>query len=141
MHAEVTWTGARTFNGHSGSGHRISMAGRPEPGDEDGGVRPMEMILLGLGGCSSIDVVDILEKGRETITSCSVEIEADRVDAVPAVFERIHLHYRVGGEDLDAGKVARAIELSMAKYCSVSIMLQRGGVAITHDFELVSDES
>jgi putative redox protein len=97
----------------------------------------MEMILLGLGGCSSYDVVQILEKGKHNITGCVTEISAERVDAVPSVFSKIHLHFIVSGRDLKESVVERAVKLSADKYCSASIMLGKAGVEITHDFEVI----
>ncbi|MDD1628371.1 MAG: OsmC family protein, partial [Methylococcaceae bacterium] len=101
------------------------------------GMRPMEMILLGVGGCSSFDVVQILQKGRNNIVNCVAEISAERVDAVPSVFSKIHMHFVVSGRDLKASAVERAVKLSAEKYCSASIMLSKAGVEITHDFEVI----
>ena len=100
----------------------------------------MELILMGLGGCSSFDVVNILRKSRQQVTDCVTELAAERADAIPQVFERIHMHFIVSGKDLDRTKVARAVSLSADKYCSASIMLERAGVAISHDFEIVESE-
>ena len=97
----------------------------------------MEMILLGVGGCSSFDVVQILQKGRNNIVNCVAEISAERVDTVPSVFSKIHLHFVVSGRDLKASAVERAVKLSAEKYCSASIMLGKAGVEITHDFEVI----
>ena len=96
----------------------------------------METVLMGLGACSSFDVVQILEKSRQSVTGCELEIDADRADSIPAVFTRIHMHFRVSGEDLNPKQVARAVDLSAEKYCSASLMLARGGVKITHDWEI-----
>jgi putative redox protein len=101
------------------------------------GVRPMEMILLGVGGCSSFDVIDILQKGRHDVIDCITELTAERVDAVPAVFSKIHLHFKVTGRNLSAVAVERAVKLSAEKYCSASIMLSKAGVEISHDFEVL----
>ena len=136
MQAEVTWIDARSFRGVSGSGHTVVMDGPPESGGRNSGVRPMEMLLLGLGGCSSFDVVDILERGRTGLIRCKVDIDADRAEAIPAVFEKIHLHFRVAGARLTPARVQRAIDLALEKYCSATIMLERAGVQITHDFEI-----
>lgn len=95
---------------------------------------------MGLGGCSSFDVVNILRKSRQQVTDCVTELAAERADAIPQVFERIHMHFIVSGKDLDRAKVARAVSLSADKYCSASIMLERAGVAISHDFEIVESE-
>ena len=136
MKARVKWVDGKMFVGESGSGHAVVMDGAPEAGGRNLGIRPMEMLLIGLGGCSSFDVVMILEKGRQAITDCVAEIEAERADTDPKVFTKIHVHFVVTGRNLDAGKVERAIALSAEKYCSASIML--GATAkITHDFEIV----
>ncbi len=135
MKARVAWVDGKMFVGESGSGHAVVMDGAPEAGGRNLGIRPMEMLLIGMGGCTSFDVVMILEKGRQTITDCVAEIEAERADTDPKVFTKIHVHFVVTGRGLDAGKVERAIALSAEKYCSASIML--GATAtITHDFEI-----
>ena len=137
MKATVKWVDGAMFVGESGSGHAVVMDGPEDIGGRNMGFRPMEMLLLGVGACSSVDVVNILKRSRQQITRCEARVEATRVDAVPAVFEKIHLHFVVAGKDLDEGKVKRAVELSADKYCSASIMLQKGGVQMTHDFEIV----
>jgi putative redox protein len=137
MKATVKWIDGAMFVGESGSGHAVVMDGPEEIGGRNMGCRPMEMLLLGVGACSSVDVVNILQKGRQQVTHCEAKVEATRVDAVPAVFEKIHLHFIVSGKDLDSGKVKRAVELSAEKYCSASIMLQKGGVQMSHGFEIV----
>ena len=137
MQARVKWLDHMSFVGESGSGHSIVMDGAPESGGRDLGVRPMEMLLLGLGGCASFDVVMILQKARQTITNCEVEISAERADTEPKVFTKIHLHFIVEGESLAEAKVARAVSLSAEKYCSASKMLEKTA-EITHDFELRS---
>lgn len=101
------------------------------------GPRPMEMVLLGVGGCSSFDVVDILQKGRHQVIDCTAELTAERVDAIPAVFSKIHLHFKVTGKNLPNAAVERAVTLSAEKYCSASIMLGNAGVQVTHDFEVI----
>lgn len=136
MQATVRWVEGVLFVGESGSGHAVVMDGPPEHGGRNIGIRPMEMMLLGLGGCSAFDVVHILQKGRIAIESCVTEIAAERVDAVPSVFKKIHLHFIVSGRDLKASAVERAVKLSAEKYCSASIMLGNAGVDITHDFEI-----
>lgn len=113
------------------------MDGPPDLGGKNLGPRPMEMILLGLGGCSSFDVMSILKKSRQDVSSCSCEINAERADAVPAVFTKIHLHFRVSGSELKEAMVKRAVQLSAEKYCSASIMLEAGGVEITHDYQII----
>ncbi len=138
MKATIDWMGEAAFRGTSGSGHQILMDGPPDHGGKNQGVRPMEMLLLGLGGCSSFDVVDILKKSRQQVSSCHCELEAERAEAVPAVFTRIHLHFVVSGENLREAAVKRAVELSATKYCSASIMLEKGGVEISHSYEIRS---
>ena len=135
MKARVKWLDNMSFVGESGSGHSVVMDGPPELGGRNLGVRPMEMLLLGLGGCSSFDVVLILQKSKQTVTDCEVEIEAERADSEPKVFTRIHLHFIVKGHDLSPEKVERAIRLSAEKYCSASIMLGKTAT-VTHDFEI-----
>lgn len=137
MKATVRWVDGAMFLAESGSGHCVVMDGPEDAGGRNLGIRPMEMLLLGLGGCSSFDVVSILRKGRQQVTDCRAELSATRADTVPAVFESIHLHFIVSGKALDAEKVKRAVELSAEKYCSASIMLGRAGVVLTHDFEVV----
>ncbi|MDX1491542.1 MAG: OsmC family protein [Pseudohongiellaceae bacterium] len=137
MKAKVTWVNKVKFLGQSGTGHSVLMEGPEESGGENIGVRPMEMLLIGVGGCSSYDVVSILQKSRQQVTGCETELSAERADAIPAVFEKIHLHFRITGKDLSVKQVERAVSLSAEKYCSATIMLQKGGVEITHDYEIV----
>lgn len=125
------------FLGETGSGHAVVMDGPADHGGRNIGMRPMEMLLLGVGGCSSFDVVHILQKGRHDIVKCVAEISAERVDAVPSVFSKIHLHFIVSGRGLKPEAVERAVKLSAEKYCSASIMLSKSGVDITHDFEVI----
>jgi putative redox protein len=113
------------------------MDGPPDAGGEGRGARPMELVLMGLGGCTAYDVVTILQKSRQDVVDCVTELSAERAASEPKVFTRIHVHFRVTGRGLDPAKVARAVALSADKYCSASIMLARGGVEITHDFEIV----
>jgi putative redox protein len=134
--ARVKWLDNMSFVGESGSGHSIVMDGPPESGGRNLGVRPMEMLLLGLGGCASFDVVLILQKSKQQIIDCEVQIEAARADKEPKVFTRIHLHFVVTGRSVSAEKVERAIKLSAEKYCSASIMLAQMA-EVTHDFELI----
>lgn len=136
MKAEVSWAGKAKFVGKSGSGHSVTMDGPPDHGGENQGPRPMEMLLLGLGGCSTFDVMSILQKSRQDISDCRVEIEAERADAVPAVFTKIHLHFIVSGKGVKEAQVKRAVSLSAEKYCSASIMLEQAGVEITHSYSL-----
>ncbi len=139
MKARIQWAGGARFDGESGSGHTVVMDGPPEHGGENQGVRPMEMLLLGMGGCTSFDVMHILKKARQQVTDCVAELEAERADSDPKVFTRIHVHFIVTGKELDEKRVARAVQLSAEKYCSASIMLAKGGVAISHDYELVQE--
>lgn len=139
MKAEVKWAGDAMFIGESGSGHAIVMDGPPDHGGRNMGIRPMEMLLIGVGGCSSFDVVDILKKSRQNITGCHTRLEAERADAVPAVFTRINIHFIVKGKDLKEKQVERAVALSAEKYCSASIMLGKAGVQITHSFEIIPE--
>jgi putative redox protein len=125
-----------TFVGESGSGHAVVMDGAPEHGGRNLGVRPMEMLLLGLGGCTAFDVVMILKKSRQDIVDCEVTIDSDRAEEVPKVFTRIHIHFIVSGSNLNVGKVDKAVNLSAEKYCSASEILGKTA-KITHDFEIV----
>lgn len=136
MQATVKWVDGAMFLGESGSGHTVVMDGPPDHGGRNLGVRPMEMLLLGLGGCASFDVMSILHKSRQQVRDCRVEIQATRVDAVPAVFETINLLFVVEGKNLKEAQVKRAVELSAEKYCSASIMLEAAGVKITHGYEV-----
>ena len=122
MKATVRWVNNAMFLGESGSGHTVVMDGPEDSGGRNLGVRPMEMLLLGTGGCSSFDVVSILRKSRQDIVDCVVDLEATRADAVPAVFESIHMHFKVTGNNLSEKQVERAVHLSADKYCSASIM-------------------
>ena len=133
MKARIKLVDGMMFVGESGSGHAVVMDGAPEYGGRNLGIRPMEMLLIGLGGCTAFDVVQILRKGREHVSDCEVEVIAERAETDPKVFTKIHLEYRVAGKDLAPAKVERAIQLSKEKYCSASIML--GAVAeITHSW-------
>jgi putative redox protein len=137
MKATIKWVDGVMFVGETGSGHAVVMDGPPDHGGRNIGMRPMEMLLLGVGGCSSFDVIDILKKGRHQVKGCVTELTAERVDTVPSVFSKIHLHFVVTGHDLKAAAVERAVKLSAEKYCSASIMLSKAGVEITHDFEVI----
>jgi putative redox protein len=136
MKAQVKWIDGVSFVGESGSGHAIVLDGAPEAGGRNIGMRPMELLLIGLGGCSSFDVVTILKKARQPITDCVAEISAERAEDIPKVFTKIHVHYVVTGKALNPAQVERAIKLSAEKYCSASVMLGKTAV-ITHDFEIV----
>jgi putative redox protein len=137
MKARVKWIEGAAFMGESGSGHAIVLDGAPEAGGRNLGVRPMEALLIGLGACSAFDVVTILNKGRQPFAACEVALEAERRDTAPKVFTKIHLHFVVTGAGLDPDKVARAVRLSVEKYCSASAML---GVTaeITHEVEIAA---
>jgi putative redox protein len=136
MKARVKWVENTLMVGEADSGHAVVMDGPEEFGGRNLGIRPMEMILLGLGGCTEFDVVHILRKGRHQVSLCEVELEAERAESDPKVFTRIHIHFKVAGPGLKEGAVARAVELSAEKFCSASIMLG-ASVDITHGFELV----
>lgn len=125
-----------SFIAESGSGHSVLMDGPPEAGGRNLGPRPMEMLLMGTGGCAAVDVILILKKGRQDITDCVVEMEAERAPQEPKVFTRIHFHFIVTGRNLNSRQVERAITLSAEKYCSASIMLGKTAV-LTHDFEIM----
>jgi putative redox protein len=135
MKAYVKWIEDRNFLGESDSGHAVVMGSKGGKTGVAIAPTPMELILMGLGGCTSYDVVHILERGREAVTDCALEIDAERAEEDPKVFTKIHLHFVVTGRKLNAAKVERAIALSAEKYCSASAMLSRS-VAITHDFEV-----
>ena len=136
MNISVNWVDGLLMVGKSDSSHTITMDGPPESGGENLGVRPMEMLLLGVAGCTMIDVVTTLKKMRQDLSHCETKINAERATDHPKVFTNIHIQFIVKGKDLDSKKVDKAITLSAEKYCSASIML--GEMAtITHDFEVV----
>jgi putative redox protein len=136
MKARVKWLDGVTMVGESASGHAVVMDGPAEHGGRNLGVRPMEMLLLGMGGCTEFDVLHILRKARQDVTGCEVVLEAERAETDPKVFTRIHAHFVVSGRGLSDKRVAKAISLSAEKYCSASIML--GATArITHDYEII----
>ncbi len=137
MQARVKWVEEALFMGQSGSGHTVLMDGPAEVGGRNLAARPMEMLLMGLGGCSTFDVVSILKKSRQAVDSCEVEIRAERADSEPKVFTRIELHFIVKGSGLKEAAVKRAVELSAEKYCSASIMMERAGVEVIHGYTLV----
>ena len=138
MKVRVRWTDHMSFVAETGSGHSVVMDGPPEHGGRDLAARPMEMVLVGLGGCSVFDVVHTLIKARQVVEHCEVKLDTQRADAVPAVFTRIHLHFVLAGAGLDPSRVKRAVELSVEKYCSVIAML-RDGVEITYDYEVLAN--
>ena len=128
-----------SFVGESGSGHSVVMDGAPEAGGRDLGVRPMEMLLLGLGGCAAFDVVSILQKSRQDLVDCEVLIESERSEEIPKVFTRIHMLFVVGGRNLNEAKVEKAVSLSADKYCSASEMLGKTA-KITHEYKILAIE-
>ncbi len=135
MKARVKWLQDVTFVGESASGHAVVMDGPPESGGRNIGIRPMEMLLLGMGGCTSFDVISILKKSRQSVVDCEVQLESERADTEPKVFTRIHVHFIITGKNLSEKHVKRAVQLSAEKYCSASIML--GKMAhISHDYEI-----
>lgn len=136
MNVRVKWMDNMTFVGEAGSGHAIVMDGPPDHGGRNLAPRPMEMVLLGLGGCTAFDVVSMLKKARQAVTNCEVNIEAERADAIPAVFTHIHIHFAISGERLSEQHVQRAVDLSTEKYCSVTAMLAKTA-EITHDYEVI----
>ncbi len=141
MHAEIQWRDNVHFSATADSGHEVLIDGPADAGGLNKGSRPMELMLMGVGGCTSFDVVNILRKGRQKVTNCVTHVTAARAEDIPQVFERIDIHFVVEGEDLDPAKVERAIDLTAHKYCSASIMLQRAGVEIGHTFEIVPAEA
>ena len=136
MNVTISWAGEASFTGVADSGHTITMDGPPDHGGHNRGPRPMELVLMGMGGCTAFDVVHILGKSRQDIVDCEARIQAERASSEPKVFTRIHIHFVVSGRSLDPKRVERAIELSAEKYCSASIMLGKTAT-ITHDFEVV----
>lgn len=136
MKARIKWVEDRTFLGESGSGHTVVLGTASGAEGRTPGPSPMELVLIGTGGCSAFDVVHILEKGREPVEDCVVELEAERAGDDPKVFTRIHMHFMVKGRGLSEGKVERAVGLSVEKYCSASAMLARTAT-ITHDVEVI----
>jgi putative redox protein len=136
----VKWIDGVSFVGESETGHAVVLDGSPENGGRNIGMRPMEMLLIGMGGCTSFDVVAILKKARQPIVHCEAELTAERADEIPKVFTKIHVHFVITGNNLNETQVERAVKLSAEKYCSASIMLSKS-VEITHDFEIKSFES
>lgn len=140
MEGTIRWIDDVMFVAESGSGHTVVIDGPPDDGGRNIGIRPMELVLLGVGGCTSFDIISILKKARQPVTDCVTRISARRSDDVPSVFTSIHIQVTVTGRGLKERQVARAVELSADKYCSASIMLGRAGVEITHDFEIVEED-
>jgi putative redox protein len=125
------------FMAESESGHAVVIDGPPSAGGRNIGIRPMELVLLGVGSCTSFDVMSILKKARQPVSGCVAQLEAERADGVPGVFTKIHIHFVVTGVGLKEAQVKRAINLSAEKYCSASIMLGQAGVEMSHDYEIV----
>ncbi len=139
MDIKVSWVGNAAFEGESSSGHKVLMDGPTEGGGNNLGPRPMEMLLLGTGGCSSYDVISILKKARQKVNGCEAMISSVRADSEPKIFTKIHIFFRISGVNLKEKQVKRAVSLSAEKYCSASIML--GATAnITHDYEIIQVE-
>ncbi len=138
MQVRIKWLSQRSFQAETGSGHTLVMDGPPEHGGQNLAARPIEMVLVGLGGCSAFDVVEILEKSRQKVEDCQIEIDAQRADEVPAVFTTIHMHFIIAGQELNEKQVKRAVELSVDKYCSVAKMM-RPNVSITFDYEMTGN--
>lgn len=139
MKARIKWVENVAFMASADSGHAVVIDGPPDGGGKNLGVRPMEMMLMGMGGCTAYDVMTILGKSRQEVTNCEVELNAERADQIPSVFTTIHVHFIVTGKNLSEKVVERAIHLSAEKYCSASIMLSKT-VDITHDFEIIESE-
>jgi putative redox protein len=137
MEAKVSWAGGVSFKAESGTGHTVTLDGPPNLGGENLGARPMELLLMGLGGCTAFDVMTILKKARQDVTDCVAQLSAERADAIPSVFTKIHVHFLVTGRNLKEKHVVRAIQLSAEEYCSASIMLEKSGVVMSHDYEIV----
>jgi len=135
MQATVKWTDGMQFVVESDSGHSIIIDGAPEVGGRNTGMRPMEMLLASMGGCSAMDVIFILKKARQNVTDCQIRVKGDRSEKIPKVFTKIHLHYALSGHDLDEKQVERAVNLSAEKYCSVTLMLKQA-TEVTHDFSV-----
>lgn len=140
MKAHIKWVDGAMFVGESGSGHTLVMDGPPEAGGRNMGVRPMETVLIGLGGCASYDVVSILRKARQDIRDVQTVLEGERAESEPKVFTAVHVHFIVTGKNLKEQHVKRAVELSAEKYCSASIMFGRAGVRMSHDYEIIEVE-
>lgn len=137
MKATVKWVDGVSFSAETEAGHTIVMDGPEDLGGRNLGPRPMEVVLMGMGGCASFDVLSMLKKSRQQVESCVAELEAERADAVPAVFTKIHLKFVVRGRELKESHVKRAVSLSAEKYCSASIMMEAAGVNVTHSYEIV----
>lgn len=135
MKARIKWLENMCYVAESGSGHAMVIDGPPDLGGRNLGPRPLELLLMGMGSCSAVDVIHILKKSRQAVTDCVAELDAERATTEPKVFTKIHLHFVITGHHLNPKHVARAVQLSAEKYCSASIMLQ-ASVAITHSFAI-----
>lgn len=135
MKARIQWHENAVFIAESGSGHAVVVDGPAEIGGRNLGVRPMELMLMSVGSCSAVDIVQILKKARQPVTGCEVAVDGTRADTDPKVFLRIHLHFIVSGRGLSENHVRRAVQLSAEKYCSASIML-KASAEVTHDYEI-----
>jgi putative redox protein len=138
MQATIKWLDkdGMAFSAETGSGHLVNMDGAPEAGGKNLAPRPMEMMLVGAGGCTCFDVVMILKRARQDIQDCKVELQAERAEEDPKIFTKIHMKFTVIGKNLDRGRVEKAVELSHDKYCSATIMLGKTA-EITHSIELI----
>ena len=141
LKATLSWAGEKAFAYKSNSGFEGFVDGAAKDSDQAKGPSPMELVLVGLGGCTSYDVVSILKKSRQDVLDCVTELQAERADTVPSVFTKIHIHFVVTGRRLKEAQVKRAVALSAEKYCSASLMLERGGVEITHSYAIVEPET
>ncbi len=139
MKATVKWVDNAMFLGESGSGHSVVMDGPEDHGGRNMGIRPMEMLLIGVGGCASFDVMSILKKSRQNVTDCRAELTAERAEGVPSPFTSIHLQFIVSGKGLKEKQVEKAVELSATKYCSASMMMEAAGATVTHSYEIVEE--
>ena len=140
MKADITWQGQVHFYAHADSQHEVKIDGPPELGGQNRGARPMELMLIGLGGCAATDVIHILKKSRQNVSSCRVSITANRAPVEPKTFTKIHLDFHLDGQNLDARKAQRAVDLSSEKYCSASILMRRAGVEVTHSIHIDVEE-
>ncbi len=140
MNIKLNWVGDAQFIGESSTGHKVLMDGPQQGGGQNLGPRPMELLLLGTGGCTGYDVVSILKKSRQEVTACEIVIQSERAETEPKVFTKIHIHFKITGRNLKDKQVARAVALSAEKYCSASIMLSKTAM-ITHDYEIIVTEN
>ena len=137
MKATVRWDDGVSFIAESETGHTVSMDGPADLGGQNKGPRPMEMLIMGMGGCASFDVLSMLKKSRQQVVACVAELDAQRADAVPSVFTKIEMKFIVTGHNLKASHVKRAVSLSAEKYCSASIMMEAAGVEVSHSYEII----